>query len=200
MNPAERIHAGWIEQRRIRVLERHINALLPREGTLLDVGCGDGQLTGKLAAHNPGLTISGLDVLQRPNAHFPVETFDGQVIPQPDDAFDTVLLVDVLHHCETPEVLLSEAARVARQQIVVKDHLLDGWLAGPTLRLMDRIGNARHGVDLPFRYWSEARWREAWNEMGLQLESFQVDLGLYPPPLGILFDRGLHFIARLGRG
>ena len=199
MNPAEKIHARWIGQRRIRVLEGHIDKLLPRQGTLLDVGCGDGELTGKLAARNAALRVSGLDVLHRPSARIPVELFDGQKIPKPDSAFDTVLLVDVLHHCEAPEILLSEAVRVAGQRIVIKDHLLHGWLAEPTLRLMDRVGNARHGVNLPFRYWSEARWREAWDALGLRVENFQVDLGLYPQPLGLIFDRGLHFIASLGR-
>lgn len=200
MNPAEKIHTRWIGQRRIRVLARHIDKLLPRQGTLLDVGCGDGDLTRRLGARKPGLLISGLDVLPRPGSRIPVELFDGREIPKPDAAFDTVLLVDVLHHCEEPETLLSEAARVARQQVVVKDHLLEGWLAESTLRLMDRVGNARHGVNLPFRYWNEARWRESWDALDLRLDSFQVDLRLYPPPLGLVFDRGLHFIASLGRG
>ena len=33
-----------------------------------------------------------------------------------------------------------------------------GFLAGPTLRFMDWIGNARHGVALPYNYWSAQEW------------------------------------------
>jgi len=64
---------------------------------------------------------------------------------------------------------------------------------------MDRVGNARHGVPLPYSYWSEARWRETWQKLGLTVDSFEIDLRLYPPPLGLAFDRGLHFIASLSR-
>ena len=44
-----------------------------------------------------------------------------------------------------------------------------------------------------------ARWRETWQKLGLTVDSFEVDLRLYPPPLGLAFDRGLHFIASLSR-
>lgn len=200
MNVAEKIHAAWGGRRRIEVLSNHIEKFLPQQGSLLDVGCGDGALARRLGENRPELEIRGIDVLQRPDALIPVDLFDGKRIPHPDGHFDCVLLADVLHHCEPPEILLREAARVARRKIVIKDHLLEGWLAGPTLRLMDRVGNARHGVSLPFTYWPEARWRTAWHELGLELDAFEVRLRLYPPPLGLVFDRGLHFIAELRPG
>ena len=130
----------------------------------------------------------------------PVKIFDGKRIPFPDNAFDTVLLVDVIHHAEPPEDLLAEAVRVARRQLVIKDHLREGWLAGATLRWMDRVGNARFGVPLPFTYWPEARWRSAWARIGLVPDTFETRLRIYPPPFGLVFDRGLHFIARLRPG
>ncbi len=200
MNIAERIHAAYGTMHRIQVLRRHLEPLLPERGSVLDVGCGDGALSQELGAQRPGLEIRGIDVRARPDAHIPVTLFDGKRIPHADDAFDCVLLIDVLHHCDPPEPLLAEAVRVTRRQILIKDHLLEGFLAGPTLRWMDRVGNARHGVPLPFVYWSEARWRRAWGELGLELDSFQVELGLYPPPLGIVFNRGLHFLANLRPG
>ncbi|HIF96365.1 MAG TPA: class I SAM-dependent methyltransferase [Myxococcales bacterium] len=197
MNVAEKIHAAYGGRRRIEVLSHHIEKFLPHQGSLLDVGCGDGALARRLGESRPDLRIRGIDVRLRPDALIPVDLFDGKRIPHPDDHFDCVLLADVLHHCEPPDILLGEAARVARRKIVIKDHLLEGWLAGPTLRLMDRVGNARHGVSLPFTYWREARWRTAWHELGLELDAFEVRLHLYPPPLGFIFDRGLHFIAEL---
>jgi hypothetical protein len=111
-----------------------------------------------------------------------------------------LLFVDVLHHSTEPETLLREAARVARRHLVIKDHDQSGLLADPTLRFMDRVGNERFGVDLPYNYWPLSRWRSEWQAMGLVEEEIRRRLGLYPWPASWLFDRSLHFIARLGLG
>jgi len=66
-----------------------------------------------------------------------VETFDGKSIPYGDGSFDVVMFVDVIHHADQPMTLLREAARVARQAILIKDHLVEGTLAYLTLQLMD---------------------------------------------------------------
>jgi hypothetical protein len=100
-------------------------------------------------------------------------------------------------YCDDATELLREAQRVARRYVVIKDHRLDGLLAGPTLRFMDDVGNARHGVALPYNYWSHARWQQVFGELGLRVDSWEQQLGIYPWPASLLFGRGLHFIARL---
>lgn len=191
------IHGGYVHRRRVRVLAARLAALVPPGSELLDVGCGDGLLSWRLAAARPDLRVSGIDVKVRDGTPIPVSAFDGRSIPRPDRSSDVVLFVDVLHHTHDPEVLLREACRVARRAIVIKDHLLTGALAGPTLRLMDWIGNARHGVDLPYNYWPPARWKAAFEALGLSLEAWSTDLGLYPWPADWVFGRSLHFVARL---
>ncbi len=49
-----------------------------------------------------------------------------------------------------PARLLAEAKRVSRGGIVIKDHFREGVLADATLRFMDWVGNAQHGVVLPY--------------------------------------------------
>jgi SAM-dependent methyltransferase len=181
----------------VRVLASHLAAVVPRDCELVDVGCGDGLLSSLLAEARPDLEVSGIDVKARPEARIPVSLFDGARIPRPDRGVDVVLFVDVLHHTRDPMLLLGEAARVARRAIVIKDHTLTGLLAGPTLRLMDWVGNARHGVDLPYNYWSRKRWEEAFAALGLTVEAWIADVGLYPWPADLAFGRSLHFIARL---
>jgi SAM-dependent methyltransferase len=198
VNPLERIHQRHVASRRVRVLVETIAPLIPERARLLDVGCGDAEITRRLMDQRPDIDARGIDVLVRPDTALPVEAFDGQRIPYEDGAFDTLLLVDVLHHAEDPQALLGEATRVARSHLVIKDHRLDGLLAGPTLRFMDRVGNARYHVDLPHNYWSEARWRQAFEMLGLRVEHWSAQLGLYPFPISLAFDRGLHFAARLG--
>jgi len=197
MNLFERIHEAWGADRRVRVLCEQLEPLVPRDATLLDVGCGDGALAARLAERRPDLTPSGLDVLQRDAPHIPVTLFDGLHIPREDDSVDTVLLSDVLHHSEDPERLLREAARVARTCVLVKDHTLTGAFAGPRLRFMDEVGNRRFGVRRPTEYWPEARWRETFERLGLEVEAWTGRVPLYPPPLAWVFGRSLHFIARL---
>ncbi len=184
--------------RRARVLAAGIAGLLPPGARVLDVGCGDGEVDALLLESRPDLSIEGVDVLARPGTAIPVRLFDGVRVPFPDDAVDVALLVDVLHHALDPQALLVEAARVARRAIV-KDHVLEGWLAGPVLRYMDRVGNERHGVVSPGTYWTEPQWREAIGRAGLRIESWQRRLPLYPWYASWVFGRSLHVLAVLGR-
>lgn len=195
MSVIGRAHSGLVFGRRVQVLAREIADLLPA-GRVLDVGCGDGSIARAVMDRRPDVEVHGIDVLVRPETHIPVVGFDGTTIPHGDGSFDAVMFVDVLHHTDDATVLLREAARVA-PAVVVKDHLADGVLARPTLRLMDWVGNAHHGVVLPYNYWSRARWEQAFAELGLSTEAWRTGLGLYPPPATWLFDRGLHVVCRL---
>jgi SAM-dependent methyltransferase len=194
----ERVHGGYVHGRRVERLLAHLAPLIPPGAALLDVGCGDGLLSHRLAERRPDLSsVSGLDVLVRPDTHIPVAAFDGRTIPHSDKSFDAVVFVDVLHHTDDPMVLLREAARVARTAILIKDHTRDGLLAGPTLRFMDRVGNARYGVSLPYNYWPQRRWMDAFDELDLRVDTWRRNLGLYPLPADLVFGRSLHFVARL---
>lgn len=201
MNPiaasAEFLHRRLVRSRRVAVLAGELARRLPEGARLLDVGCGDGTIARAILAQRPDIAITGIDVMVRPHAAFEIREFDGSRIPFEDGAFDVVSFVDVLHHTDDPEVLLREARRVARSAVLIKDHLQDGLLARPTLRFMDWIGNHYEGVVLPYNYWPEARWRAAWRRTGLQVEDWSDRLGLYGAPATWLFDRRLHFVARL---
>jgi len=164
---------------------------------VLDIGCGDGSISKRILQTRPDLTITGIDVLLRDETQIPVTLYDGEKIPFADKSFDAVIFIDVLHHTDNPDLLLREAKRVSKQAIILKDHTRDGLLAGPTLRFMDWIGNAAHGVNLPYNYLSERQWRSSCESLELRVTHWSGHVGLYPWPASILFDRGLHFIARL---
>jgi SAM-dependent methyltransferase len=195
----DRIHADYVYSRRIRVLGNLLAELIPPHAQVLDVGSGDGFLAHTLRRQHSDLDITGIDVLLRGHSYIPVQWFDGKQIPYDDGSFDIVMFVDVLHHAEDPALLLREAVRVARQALVIKDHTRTGILAGPTLRLMDRVGNARHGVALPFNYWTPQQWSEAFAALGLKPSVWKNQLGLYSWPANWVFERSLHFVARLER-
>ena len=62
---------------------------------------------------------------------------------------------------------------------------------------MDWVGNRSHGVDLPYNYWSSYEWSRAWKEIGSQPDAYITELGLYPWFARFVFERGLHFVARI---
>lgn len=191
------IHERFVVDRRVRVIAHHLATLVPRHTDLLDVGAGDGAVAYALMGERPDVRAEGIDVLVRANTRIRVRRFEGVRIPAADGSVGTALLVDVLHHADDPVLLLREAARVARDAVVVKDHLAAGLLARPTLRFMDRVGNARHGVRLPYNYLTRPEWDDAFARSGLRVDAWIATLGLYRPPASWLFDRALHFAARL---
>jgi SAM-dependent methyltransferase len=199
VNIAERLHESHGFDRRVRVLSHHLAGLLPKDGHILDVGCGDGTIDRLLQSLRPDVSIEGIDVLVRPESKIPVREFNGSEIPHPDDAFDCVIFVDVLHHSHDAVQLLREARRVSRGCIVIKDHRMNGLLAQQTLRFMDDVGNKRFGVDLPYHYWSQEQWDSAFSELALRVVEWKQNLAIYPWPASLLFDRGLHFVAQLDR-
>jgi SAM-dependent methyltransferase len=161
------------------------------------VGCGDGALAYSILQTRPDLEIQGIDVLIWKQTTIPIDQFDGHVIPYEDASVDVVMFVNVLHHAEDPVGLLREATRVARKSIVIKDHTRDGLFADATLRFMDWVGNIGLGVPLPYEFWSRQRWLETLEALDLKVTIWKSDLGLYPRPASWLFDRSLHFVARL---
>lgn len=191
------LHGRYVFQRRVRIIGEHLAKMIPQSATVLDVGCGDGLIDKLIVESRPDISLEGIDVALRSNIHISAMSYDGNVIPHRDKSFDTVMFVDVLHHTVNPTILIREAQRVARQCILIKDHNRTGLAAGPTLRLMDWVGNAPHGVILTYNYWPEGRWREAFAQLNLTVREYRTKLGLYPVLVRWLFERSLHFIARL---
>ncbi|WP_210582435.1 class I SAM-dependent methyltransferase [Streptomyces sp. GESEQ-4] len=92
-------------------------------GRLLDVACGTGIVTRRLAAARPGLRVTGADLtsgmarmaaVRLPGA---VVLADSRRLPFPDRAFDAVTSVWLLHLLDEPDdvrAAVAECARVLR--------------------------------------------------------------------------------------
>ncbi|MBV9573304.1 MAG: class I SAM-dependent methyltransferase [Acidobacteriales bacterium] len=191
------LHRKLVLGRRGNILSDWFARIIPHGASLLDVGCGSGQIAALLHSKRPDISVRGIDVLPRTETYIPVDLFDGAHIPFAAMGFDVVLLSDVLHHTSDPEVLLREATRVARYGVLIKDHYRKGIAARARLRFMDWVGNARFGVSLPYNYWTEAQWQAAWTELGLHPERLVTKLGLYPAPFDWIFGAQLHFVGLL---
>ena len=124
---------------------------------VLDVGCGTGEDTRRLAAIvGPGGTAMGVDVskamIEAARARsvgtgLPVtfDVVDGAELPFPDNSFDAVRAERVLIHCPDPQRVLEEMVRVLRPggRIVAIDVDFDlCTLDLPDLNLARRALNA----------------------------------------------------------
>lgn len=97
--------------------------------TALDLGCGRGWYAAVLA--DMGLTVTGLDQENRvEDARIAVvEQLIAPPLPFADDAFDTVLMFDILEHLPDEAEILAEIARICRGRVIVSvPHADDGPL------------------------------------------------------------------------
>ena len=101
-NLVDTLHTTLVFGRRVRTLAAALASMVPPGSEVLDVGCGDGQISAQLTKNGSGISVRGIDVLLRPNSHIPVTQFEGNKIPFPDASFDLVMFVDVLHHTQDP--------------------------------------------------------------------------------------------------
>ena len=192
-----RWHHAFVHQRRTQVLAELLSAQIPKSASVLDVGCGDGTIASLILQRRPDITIQGVEFLFRPDRKIECRAFDGLTLPYPNGSFDVCLFVDVLHHTQDPSVLLREAVRVARSFVLLKDHLNENALDDLTLRFMDWVGNRPHGVVLTYNYQSREQWSRYFSQCGLQEETWNPKVPLYPWPFSFVLARGLHFVSLL---
>jgi len=190
------LHQRFAQASRRQALAAAVARLLPQGARTLDLGCGDGTLAELVLEARPDVRFVGVDPLAR-HCRLPFARCDGARLPFAAGAFDAVLLIDVVHHSACPGELLSEAGRVARTLVLIKDHLADRPGARALLGVMDWVGNARFGVSLPHHYWRKDEWSAAFDDLGWTVTGWNEQLGLYRPALRPVFEHGLHFMATL---
>ncbi|MGE3311974.1 MAG: class I SAM-dependent methyltransferase [Limisphaerales bacterium] len=97
---------------------KYTDALRPRSagGRCLDIGCGVGQVIGRLSAD--GIEAHGVEISE-PNLARALQVapharlYDGRSLPYPDSHFAAVGTLNVLEHVDEPEAFLAEMVRVA---------------------------------------------------------------------------------------
>lgn len=196
----EFLHQNLIIDRRVSRLVDLLTSLITQDSRVLDIGAGDGRIAHSLLRLRSDISITAVDTLVRNDTLHTVTKYDGVSLPFEDNSFDFSLFVDVLHHCDEMELILMEAKRVSSQSIIIKDHLCETSIDHKLLTFMDNIGNARFGVDIPMNYLSRHQWELLFTRLGMDVDTWDEDLKLYPFPLEQIFGGGLHVLTRLNSG
>jgi 2-polyprenyl-3-methyl-5-hydroxy-6-metoxy-1,4-benzoquinol methylase len=142
---------------------RQIGDWIPTARRILEVGCGEGAVTERLARLYPDADILAIDITPRVGRLFRgprhrvtfAEITVRQVATEQPGSFDLVMLSDVLHHVPPPlrpELLAAVRATVAPGgALIFKDwertaapihwlcHAGDRWLTGDRVRYLRKL-------------------------------------------------------------
>lgn len=134
--------------------------------TVLDLGTGSGALAELLRAR--GYKVTGIDVANRVTFGSSPIIYDGKSLPFKDDAFDQVLLITVLHHCQYPERILEEAARVCRDKVFVLEDVYDNKFMEFLTKAVDSLVNFEF-FGHPHANKTRSEWEWLFRDHGLRI-------------------------------
>jgi SAM-dependent methyltransferase len=111
---------------------RWIGRLLSGLGiqSMLDTGCGTGRGIEYMRTHFPAVRVRGNDPspdllrIAGERRGIPTDLLDcasSTPLPYPDQAFDSVMVLGVLHHVPDPDALVQEMMRVSQKAIFISD-------------------------------------------------------------------------------
>jgi ubiquinone/menaquinone biosynthesis C-methylase UbiE len=124
---------------------------------ILDIGLGNG-INAEVIAKEHKVDITGIDVIDYNETKIKLKIYDGKTIPFKNKSFDTVLIIQVLHHCDKPERVLGEAIRVAKRRVIVVEDIARNAIHMQMSKIYDFLANFRHGVNVPFNFKTVPEW------------------------------------------
>jgi len=168
----------WQRERRRRKVGRaydmalEIARLLPRDLSVLDVGCGNGFIAHHLSALL-NASVTGIDLGPAAEAAIDYRRFDGNFFPVEDQTFDAVLLCYVLHHAQQVRVVMEEMRRVLANggYAVVFEDIPAAWWDRLVCWTHDLKWRKRTG---PCTFRSPFEWQTIFTEAGFEVVSERV--------------------------
>ena len=148
-----------------------IQPWLQKTDSVIEIGSGPGSVLREF--RRAGFNIEGLDIIDGSYASDLRPTvYNGERMPFQDGAYDTALLLTVLHHTHDPDAIINEAKRIARRVIIIEDVFNTAWQRKYT-KITDSITNLEF-FGHPHTNRSDDEWRETFDRLGLSLVHGEV--------------------------
>lgn len=145
-----------------------------KRGRLLDVSCGEGTFLS--FARAVGFDVVGIDFSmvalqksQRDVGSLPIVLANAEQLPFDDQSFDTVTNLGSLEHYLSPELGVSEMARVLRPDGVVVLHVPNTFGLFGNIPYVIRHGEVFDDGQPLQRYATRASWERLLNSHGLRV-------------------------------
>ncbi len=208
----------------IQNIERSLSEVAP-VGTLLDLGCDDGELTHRFAEAAEATDVIGVEVVEERAALARQRGVDARVaslnepLPFADESIDVVVSNQVIEHLSDTDAFVSEIRRVLRPQgrAIVSTENLASWHNIASLLLgwqpfsLSNVSSRSGGLGNPLAVHRGATFAKPWEHLrvfayrGLR-ELFEVHglvvdevhgAGLYPLParVALRFPRHSAFLT-----
>lgn len=151
---------------RSEIVVQRIISYLRDSTNIIDIGSGTGDVAFLLGKRGKKITPVDVGDFHGPRL---VKTtiYDGKTLPFPNRSFDTALLLMVMHHTPDPEVVFSEAARVAKEVVIIETSYTNPVNKFFTV-VSDAIGNLR--IEAFWNsYKTDSEWRKFFTNHGFKI-------------------------------
>ncbi len=171
---------------------------------ILDFGNGSGAVAHRLAQESKAL-VAGVDVAQNSMFPIPAVSYDGTRLPFPDNTFDLVYAVFVVHHCPDVKAAVLEMSRVSKGRILLVEDVWTNWINRFWLYffhiifdlfmlIMTLIGKAKWSSFFRYQFMDDHGWKAFFETLDLRLSHCQ-DVVMSP---GYPVKHRLYVVDRAG--
>ena len=150
------------------------------KGNTLDVGTGSGKIAQKV--NDAGFPTTIIDVIDFNKSNLKLTVYDGENIPFPENEFENVTLMTVLHHCQSYMKTLNEVIRVSKNNIIIIESVYTDQHEYYCDMFFDWLWNrvVYRDVNVPFNFNKPEEWEKIFREKGLTVDK-SIDLGYDSP-------------------
>ena len=173
-------------QLRAETIVKRIEPYIKNSNKLIDIGSGTGYVASILKREGKDITPVDVDSFRGLRLIKPI-IYDGKKLPFPDKSFGTGLLLMVLHHTPDPSTVFSEAARVARDIVVIETSYKNCIEKCITV-IADTISNLQTKANWD-SYKTDSEWKEFFMNKGFRIvdSHHYKDYNIGVPFLHILY-------------